>query len=59
MKEEESQCVSLVEILALNIDNKKLSDADFRLFVKNSLKVTTLEDLVERIKKIQAGRLKK
>ena len=51
MIDEKSQCVSLVEILALNIDNKELSDADFRLFVKNSLKVTVLKDLVERIDK--------
>lgn len=59
MIKEESQCVSMVEILAFNIDNEKLSDTDFRLFVKNSLKVTALKDLIERIKKLQVERGKR
>lgn len=33
-------CVSLIDTIAVNVNNKELSDADFRTFIRNSLPVT-------------------
>lgn len=34
-----SMCVSLIDIIAANVNNKRLSDEAFRQFVRNSLAV--------------------
>jgi hypothetical protein len=46
-------CKSLIETIASNVDNKKLSDSDFRNFVRNSLPVTEVEVDAE----LEKGRL--
>jgi len=39
-KEAESYALNLMGTIAVNVDNEKLSDADFRAFIRNTLKLT-------------------
>jgi hypothetical protein len=44
LTEEQQRRVHFIDTLAVNVDNKQLTDSEFRTFVRNSLKQFNIKD---------------
>ncbi|MCY9866482.1 hypothetical protein OTK49_28485 [Vibrio coralliirubri] len=52
----ETRHVSLMQTIAANLDNKELSDREFRIFIRNSIKgMKDLEEIVAKYAPTEEG----